>query len=356
MDEKTQQKVIAKIEGFLEKQRKTWYPALNVSYKRKSVYYSFDEMLKRDILYAGYVAQEFLVSLSLKLSPDGTTIDALFSYNNGDAATPSPRQSILNMMQQKGFVTNLTFSSNEKQTTESTDFYGVFRNKGKMYEIKGRIDGTRLLWFSILESKSLEKEGRDKAEKKKNEPIFATEIELKNWGVSIISEWLNDIQPIDFEWLTQNKTENKNQEFLLKALKEIAEIGIDASPEEENHVFRWREERLASQCTSSFILPRQDVEKIIEESKLKIPKDAELIGLSPYGENTQTPCLMARFIHLLPDKEFSSEDTGAFDGKTYAYQNPGKIVVEEDFCIFYIDPENRRVISEFRKWHPIKQA
>jgi len=362
MDKKDQKKVLAKIEHFLDAQSQFWYPQSVIVYQRKSMYSSFDDMLKREILYTGYSAKELLMSLAIEVSSKGKRLDILFSYKGGDTGIALPDQSILEVLK-KRVVSDIIFYTREDELAENQPifrarmqeiatekakkdrvgrvfinncFKGNFQYSGRTYKVIGYIEGLELYWLSILEDEEI--------------GIFRDEIELRDWAISILSEWLQDKQPVQFEWSSEKKSAGQNGSYSLKTFKEITEISVDASFEEEPHVFRWREKSFTTQCKSSFLLPKQDIEDIINKSGLKIPKDAELIGISPYGKNTPTPCLKVRYIHTILDKDFDRKiETPPI------YQNPGKIIIEGDFCIFYIDPENQMVISEFRKWRSIKE-
>ena len=362
MYEEKQGKVLAKIEQFLDAQRQFWYPQSVVIYERKSMYSSFDDMLKREILCTGYLAKEFLVGLELKVSSDWKGLDLLFSYKSEDNGTDLPDKSILEVLRGRGFISNIRFYTEKDKQTEIQHivvtrqreiaiekakkngvgrvsvynfFEGSFLYSGRTYKIVGYVEEPELYWLSMLGDAEI--------------GVFSDEGEIRDWLISILSEWLKDKQPIQFNWSSQNKSEKQNESYSLQAFREMSEIGVDASYEEEAHVFRWRDEGCTAQCKSSFLLSKLDAEDIIKKSGLEIPTDAELIGISPYGENTPTPCLMARYVHTIVDQDFD----GSSEIPT-AHQNPGKIIIEGDFYIFYIDPENRRVISEFRKWRPIK--
>jgi len=330
MDKKKQKNVLAKIDKFLDSQRQFWYPEVNVVYKRKSAYCSFSDRLKREILYTQYSSNELLASLVLKFSSDGKRLDVSFSYKSGDAGIALPDQSILETLQKRGAISNVSFREENEQAENKPNFESDIQYFGKTLKAVGYVEEPELRWLSISEGE----EGTFKDEKK-----------LRDWSISILNEWLQDIQPVEFEWLSQNGS------FLLQALKEVSEVGVDASSEEEPHVFRWREESLADQCKSSSVLPKQDVEDIIKKCGVEIPKDAELVGLGPHGENTSNPCLRVIYVHTIEDS--NAESSGKIPP---VYRSSGKVIIEGDFCIFHIDPENQRVFSEFRKWRPIKET
>jgi hypothetical protein len=330
MDEEKQKGVLDKMEQFLDVQRQFWYPDSEIVYKRKSAYCSFSEKLKREILYAGYSVNEFLSSLAIDVSSDRKKLDVSFSYKSGDTGIALPDQSILQILLRRGDISNVDFRNEENEPPEKqTNFEGNAKYQGKTLKVVGSIKESKLSQFTMFEGE---------------EHIFRDEVQLKNWIMSIISEWLEDVQPVEFEWSSHRKPESHTH--LLKILKEVSEIGIDASSEEETHVFRWREESFADQCKSSSQISKQDVEDIIKKSGLQIPKDAELTGLGPHGENTTNPCLRAIYTHTIPDDEISNGAHAEIPSEIPSvYRNAGKITIEGDFCIFHIDPENRRVFS-----------
>lgn len=377
MNEENQKKVLAKIEQFLDTQRQFLYPQSVIMFRLKLIYCSFNKLLKREMLYAEYLTFELLVGLTLDVSSNGKRLDILFSYKSGDIGTALPEQSILNILQRRGVISNILFYTGEEEQAENLTnfraraeeiamekakkngigivsiyncFQGNFQYSGKNYQVIGYIEDLKLRWLSIFKDDNIEIQMSPGTKNKREEGVFRDEIELKDWMISILNEWLLDKQPVQFEWLSEKKSKGQKGSYLLKAFKEMSEISVDSSFEGEPHVFRWREEMLTTQCKSSFLLPKQDVEDLINRSGLKIPRDAEFIELSSEEEYTPTPCLKVRYIHTIPDMDFDpSIDI------PLVYWNPGKIIIEEDFCVFYIDPENRKVISEYRKWRPIKE-
>lgn len=214
-------------------------------------------------------------------------------------------------------------------------FKGSLIYSGSECQIVGYVEGSELYWLSIIKG--------EKAD------VLMDEGEIRDWMTSILEEWLQNKQQVQFNWSRQEKPEGENESYLLQVFTEVSEITVDASLEEEPQVFRWSNEGYATQCKTSTPLPEDEVEDIIKKSGLEIPADAELVEISPFGEDTDTPYLMVRYSHILADKDFNERVT-----VPPLYQNPGKIIVEGDLYTIGIDPENKRVISEFRKWHPIK--
>jgi len=360
--EKKEKRAIAKIEEFLEAKRRFWYPNSVIIYERRSAYFSFDDMLKREILYTGYSAKELLVGLTIKVSSDWRKLDFMFSFKSGDSGTSLPSQGILEVLQGRGLMTEVRFyTEKDKEVEDQSTFfarereiaiqkaksngfgrvsiYNFFRGRllylGTECEVVGYAEGPELYWLSILKDEEAH--------------VLSDEGEIKDLMTSILDEWLLDKQPVQFNWSRQEKLESKNEGYLLQVFTEVSEISVDASFDENTQVFRWRNEGFSAQCKSSTTLLKDDVEDIIKKSGLKIPADAELVGIAPYREDIDTPCLMARYLHVVVDEDFERLET-----VPALHQNPGKIIVEGDFCTFYIDPENRRVVSKYRKWRPIK--
>jgi hypothetical protein len=361
VEEAKERRVLAQIEQFLEARRPVWYPHSEVIYERTSTYASFDAMLKREILYTGYTVKELVVDLTLQPASEWKRLDFLFSYKRGAGGTALPDHSILAVLRGRGFLSRIEFFTDQDEPMEDHPlfaprlreiaiekakqdgvgrvsihncFQGTFQYSGRTCDVAGYVEEPALYWLSIL--------------KNDETGMLSEEGEVRDWLRSILGEWLHASEPVSFTWSAHQTSDEHPDGYSLQALVELSEIGVDSSLEEVAHVFRWRDDRSTVHCKGAFLLPRQEVEEIIHAAGLKIPADAELLGISPYGEGTATPCLMARYGHAIADPEF--------DGSTASptvHHNPGKIIMEGDFCVFYIDPENRRVLSEYRKWRPI---
>jgi len=365
VDKKTQEQVFAKIEQFLNTQSQYWYPQLVTHYRRTSAYSDFDDMLKREVLYTGYLAEELLMSLILDFSTNRKRLDLLFSYKSGDPGLTLPDQSLLEFLRRRGVISNNQFYPVEHPVMNLDEILediartkvgdqgvgrasihnclqGNLRYGEKLCNIIGYLEGSKLFWLSLVDAEAESELG-----------VFADDSALRDWLTLILTEWLSDFHPLRFQWSQQNGLKQPSEHYLLEVFKELSEIMVGASSEDEPEVFRWNVNHFTAQSKSSSLLPQQDVEAILQQSGLKIPDDAELLGISP--EDGDNPYLMVYYIHTLRDDQFNQNQEKMGEAIPSVYRNPGKIIVEGDFCVFYVDPENRRVISEYRKWHTIKK-
>jgi len=361
VDRENQEKVFAKIEQFLNTQSQHWYPKLVTRYRRTSAYSDFDDMLKREILYTGYLAEELVMSLYIDSLNNRNRMNVLLSYKSEDLSLSLPDIDLLEFLRRSGVVSNIQFSPTEHPVMDINQilediarakardnkvgrvyindcFQGIFHYNEKLYYVVGYLEGKKLFWLSLLNVEAESKRG-----------VFEDDAILQEWITNTLTEWLSDYHTLHFRWSKMNESKKPGEHYLLEVFKELSEICVDASSEDEPEVFRWKVDHFMSQSKSSSPLPQQEVEAIIQKNGLKIPNDAELLGITP--DDTDNPNLIVYYLHALPDDQFNKieEDIPS------EYSNPGKIIVEGDLCVFNIDPKNHRVISEYRKWHTINE-
>lgn len=365
MDEKIQEHVFVKIEQFLDTQSQYWYPQLVTRYRRISAYSDFDDMLKREVLYTGYLAEELIMSFIIDFLNNRKRLDLLLSYKSADLDLTLLDQNFLDFLRRRGVISNIQFypvdhpvmnidqilediaraKARDKKVGRASIhdcFQGILHYGEKLYDVIGYLEGKNLFWLSLIDTEAEIEPG-----------VFVDDLAFREWFTHILTEWLSDFHPLRFRWSQQNELKKPSEHYLLEVFKELSEIGVDASSEDEPEVFRWKVDHFISQSKSFSPLPQQDVETIIQKSGLKIPNDAELLGISP--GDSDNPYLMVYYIHTLFDDQFNKNQEKIGEDIPSVYSNPGKIIVEGDLCVFNIDPKNRRVISEYRKWHTIKK-
>jgi len=365
VEKENQEQVFAKIEQFLNTQSQYWYPKLVTSYRRISEYSDFDDMLKREVLYTGYLAEELVVNLYIDFLNNRNRIDLLLSYKSEDLSLSLPDQDLLEFLRRIGAVSNIQFFPTDHPVmnidqilediarAKARDkkvgrvyihdcFQAILHYNDYLCYVVGYLEEKKLLWISLLNAESESKLG-----------VFADDTVFQEWVTNTLTKWLSDPYPLRFRWSKMNETKKLGEHYLLEVFKELSEIGVDASSEDEPEVFRWKVDNFISQSKSSSSLPQQDVEAIIQKSGLEIPNDAELLGISP--DDSDNPSLMVYYIHTFHDDQFNKNQEKIEGEIPSIYSNPGKIIVEGDLCVFNIDPKNRRVISEYRKWHTIKK-
>jgi len=352
MVEKNEKRVLGKIEKFLDTQSENWYPSSLIMFERIYMDSSYDNWLKRNILSTLYRAKEVILNMEISYLTDINMLELSVTYDKINDST------LLQYFTDKKVISHIRYfkreddlltypsSLNEKILRVAREkakknglgkayitncFKGSLKVYGESHIIYGYNEGNYLYWLLINGDL--------------DESVHENEENLKDFITDILDEIFYNSNEIHYEWKS-HINENKKTHSL-KILKDVSDIEVDSSYESEPHIFRWRNEEFANLCKDSTLLQEQEVRELIEKHGRKIPSNAELVGLSPYGEGTQNPCLMVTFIHLIPDEEF---DKGAEVQSNYS--NPGKIVVEGDFCTFYIDPSKMRLISEYSKWRP----
>jgi hypothetical protein len=347
MNENLEKRISSKIEQFLKSRSQYWYPQKIIIYKKKLSYSAFDNMLKREILYTGYVALERIVKIEIQTSHKNYKLDILFIYEDTENSLKLPDLSIIDVLKREGITRNIKYYDfKDGQTGSFYNFQSKFYYDDKTYTAIGYIKNKKLLKLSIYKYDVIATDRFTDSVNKGVDRIFYDEMKLRELMILIINYWLQEIQPIIFEWSSQNISVFQNSIFNLEVYQQLTDITVDSSTEEEPIFFRWNVDSFSSQCKSCSILKKQEVEHIMVKSGLKIPEDAELIGISPDGASTVKPSLMVIYIHTITDPEYEFDQN-----ESPRYQNKGKIVIEGDLCVLHIDPLNKKVISECRKWH-----
>jgi len=354
MVEKDDKKVLGKIEKFLDAQSENWYPNSLIRFERIYTDSSYDNWLKRNTLSTIYRAKEVILTMEVSYLADINMLELSVTYDKINDSTllqySTDKRVISHIRYYKREDDLLTYPSglNEKILRVAREkamknglgkayitncFHGSLKVYGESHTIYGYNEGDYLYWLLINGDL--------------DESVHENEENIKYFITEVLDEMFYDSEEIHYEWESHIVEDKKKHS--VKVLKDVSDIEVDSSYESEPHIFRWRNEEFANSCKDSTLQPEQEVRELIEKHGRKIPSDAELAGLSPYGEGTQNPCLMINFIHLILDKEY--DQSAEAPSK---YFNPGKIVVERDFCTFYIDPNKMRLISEYSKWRPTR--
>jgi len=354
MVEKDDKKVVGKIEKFLDTQSENWYPNSLIMFERTYMNSSYDNWLKRNILSTLYRAKEVILNMKISYLTEINMLELSVTYDKINDST------LLQHLTDKQVISHIRYFKRENDLLKypsglnekilrvakekakknglgksyiTNCFNGSLKVYGESHIVYGYSEGDYLYWLLI--------------NGELDESIHENEENIKYFITDVLDEMFYDSDEIHYEWKSHINEDKKTHS--VKVLKEVSDIEVDSSYESEPHIFRWRNEEFANLCRDSTLLPEQEVRDLIEKHGRKIPDDAELAGLSPYGEGTQNPCLMVNYIHIIPDKEYDQSAEAPSN-----YFNPGKIVVEGDFCTFYVDPNRMRLISEHSKWRPTR--
>ncbi len=354
MVEKNDEKILGKIEKFLNTQSENWYPNSLIIFERTYMDSSYDNWLKRSILSTLYRAKEVILNMEISYLREINMLELSVTYDKINDSN------LLQHLTDKRMISHIRYFKRENNLLKHPSdlnekilriakekakknglgksyitncFNGSLKVYGESHIVYGYSEGDYLYWLLI--------------NGELDESIHENEENIKYFITEVLDEIFYDSDEINYEWESHVNEDKKTHS--VKVLKEVSDIEVDSSYESEPHIFRWRNEEFANSCNDSTLLPEQEVRDLIEKLGRKIPDDAELAGLSPYGEGTQNPCLMVNYVHLIPDKEYDQSAEVPSN-----YFNPGKIVVEGDFCTFYVDPNRMRLISEHSKWRPTR--
>jgi len=354
MVEKDDKKVLGRIEKFLDVQCENWFPNSVIRFERIYMGSSYKKRLKRNILSTVYRAKEVILTMEVSYLADINMLELSVTYDKINDST------LLQYSTDKRVISHIRYFQKEDNLEEYPSglnekilsvarekakkngsgkayimncFHGSLKVYGESHAIYGYNEGNYLLWLLINGDL--------------DESVHENEENMKYFITEVLDEMFYDSDEIHYEW--ESHTVEGKKTHSVKVIKDISDVEVDSSYESEPHVFRWRNEDFANSCKDSTILPEQELRELVEKHGRKIPDDSQLAGLCPYGEGTQNPCLMINYIHIIPDKEYKQTDE-----VPSKYFNPGKIVVEGDFCTFYIDPKRMRLISEYCKWRPTR--